>query len=425
MAVTNPRVVAAKVLLEVIDQQQSLREVLQKIKHRQQGFIKSICYGVCRDFYALNDQFKQLVPKKIRPRDHDIKYLVLLAMHEIKECQTPPYAIVAESVNACAQLQKPWAKNFVNASLRRYSECQSSFLPNTQAGQWNHSQAFISDCQSWWPDQFEKILRENQNHPPLVARINQQKISRDQYLAQFSQYPVQAHPNITSAVLIKPTAVCDIPGFAQGYLSIQDSNAQRCVEFLACQPGERILDACAAPGGKLAHCLETVPGLNLTACEVSPARAEKIKENAQRLELAPFSLFVSDARDLDHWWDGQLFDRILIDAPCSATGIMRRAPDIKIHYSAPRIADNIEIQQELLSTLWPLLKPGGRLVYATCSIVPQENDQQIIEFCRVHSDAQPVFLDLDGGHRQKVGIQFLPGDDSGDGFYYAILQKKQ
>jgi 16S rRNA (cytosine967-C5)-methyltransferase len=216
--------------------------------------------------------------------------------------------------------------------------------------------------------------------------------------------------------------VSELPGFGDGLISVQDQAAQLCANLLNPQAGERVLDACAAPGGKTAHLLEVCPELELTALDISAKRLVKVEENLQRLGLTA-RIRQGDARQLGDWWDQQPVDRILLDAPCSATGVIRRHPDIKLLRRADDIKKLVETQAQMLSTLWPLLKTGGMLLYSTCSILAEENDQQIQRFIQNNDDAREQPIHAEWGHARPVGRQILPGEDDMDGFYYALIYK--
>jgi 16S rRNA (cytosine967-C5)-methyltransferase len=260
----------------------------------------------------------------------------------------------------------------------------------------------------------------------MTLRVNTAKASRDHYLALLAEAAIGARPAsfaATGIYLENPVAVDQLPGFADGWVSVQDEASQLCAPLLHPMPGHRVLDACCAPGGKTCHILETEPGLSeLVALDIDAGRLDKVRQNLSRLNLSA-TITAADASDLGAWWDGRPFDRILLDAPCSATGVIRRHPDIKLLRTPADIDKLGEIQHKLLSTLWATLKPGGKLLYTTCSVLPEENDQVIATFLQNKGDCLPQPLSLVTGIATPYGHQLLPCPNGNDGFYYSLLQK--
>ena len=297
---------------------------------------------------------------------------------------------------------------------------------NLEEATYAHPQWIIDALRYAWPGDWEKILIENNQRAPMTLRVNARSSTRDAYQAKLASLGIAAVPALrtTHGVTLKHSLpVEQLPGFNDGLVSAQDGAAQLAVQILDCRDGHRVLDACAAPGGKSAHILESgVAIAGLTAVEREPSRAQLLSDTISRLGLSA-SLITADVRDVSNWWNGVPFERILLDAPCSATGFIRRHPDIKLRRCQEDIDRLILMQTELLESLWDVLVPGGRLVYATCSVLPAENQDQITQFLERHKDAQELPITAQWGRNVHIGRQILPGADAMDGFYYAVVQK--
>lgn len=429
---TNPRATASQILCQVIDDHQSLTRALAAIpnNHPQTGLIKELCFGVCRWFFRLDAILQQLMAKPLRAKDHDIRWLLLIGLYQILYLRVPDHAAVLETVEAARALRKLWATKLINAVLRNFLRNQQGLLikvDQSLAQRTAHPAWLVTAIQQAWPNEAEAILTANNQYPPLMLRVNCQKISRENYLQQLVDAGVTATAltdTTAGIVLTQAQDITRLPGFNDGYFSVQDVSAQWAATLLELAPDQRVLDACAAPGGKTSHILETVSDLQqLVVIDKEATRLEKVRENVNRLGLAqaPIQYAAVDAAQTSSWWDGQLFDRILLDAPCSGTGVIRRHPDIKILRQPEDIAEQAAEQQKLLEALWPLLKPNGILLYATCSILPAENQQQISQFLQQHNDAKEYAI-VDAS--AIPGWQILPSEQGGDGFYYARLVKK-
>jgi len=392
------------------------------------GLLQEICFGVCRWYNRLDKIAGMLIEKPFRKKDADLHALTLIGLYQLFYLRTPDHAAISETVNACRQLRKHWATGVINGMLRKAQREKASLqtIPDeTLAIQHAHPQWLITMLQSAWPNNYEGILSQNNQHPPMTLRVNSRKTSRDQYLKKLEEEQIRAKPcqySDQGINLITPVPVSCLPGFEAGLFFVQDEAAQLAANLLDAQPGETILDACAAPGGKTTHILERQPEIKqLVALDESPARAEKIRENLQRLQLS--AKIITHALEKPGWWDGSRFDRILLDAPCSATGIIRRHPDIKWLRKHKDIITLAEKQFNLLTAAWTLLKPGGTLVYATCSVLPQENEQVILRFLEQEPDAHEQIISVDWGVSTKAGRQLFPQSQGNDGFYYAKLTK--
>jgi len=353
--------------------------------------------------------------------------LALVGLYQLKYMRVKPHAAVSETVLAARK--KPWAKALINALLRSYLREQDSLeqkADNVQSAAVSHPDWLIKQIEEDWPQQAQQILHENNQQPPMALRVNLARISTDQYLQQLSELGIEAVAVSfcpSAIILDKPVAVDLLPGFAEGLVSVQDTAAQLAAGLLDVQAEHRVLDVCAAPGGKTAHILEHQPQLKeLVAVDIDESRLQRVSDTLQRLRL-PAKLVVGDAASPQDWWDGQLFDRILLDAPCSALGVVRRHPDIKLLRRAEDIKPLQALQLNILNAVWPLLAPGGIMLYATCSILKQENEQQIDAFLAEHPDAVELPIDAVWGFAGSHGRQIMTGESAMDGFYYVRLGK--
>lgn len=428
------RAIAALAITEIFTQGQTLSSLLPSFLKRladprDQAFVQELCYGVLRWYFRLDFILRALLRKDLKPKDTDIKALILLGLYQLGHLRTPPHAAVSATVDACDDLHKSWAKNLVNALLRKYQRDSNyllSLADQNIVAKYAHPRWLLEYLQQDYPMHWRAIGEANNHYPPMYLRVNSQKTSRPEYLAMLTEANIQAEETPLSPTGIRLSKGIDIdllPEFMNGYVSVQDLAAQLAPPLLDLHPGYRVLDACAAPGGKLSHILELEPGLIATVAVESDAyRFERLRQTLDRLQLAA-TLIHADARAINQWWDGLQFDRILLDAPCSATGVIRRHPDIKILRQPGDIADVTQIQAELLSALWPLLKSGGKLLYVTCSILTSENDSQIRAFTEKHPDARSIIIHTEWGLPTACGRQILPGQFDMDGFYYACLEK--
>lgn len=430
----SARALAAQVLAQVFTRRQTLTATLPEYlshldNNQDRALAQEICYGVMRWYHRLQHLVELLTNKDLKAKDMDIKTLILAGLYQLMFLRIPPHAAVSATVDACIELRKPWAKGLINAILRRYQRESDHLLielDKMPGSRYAHPDWLLALLQQDYPAGWESIVIANNAHPPMTLRINQRKTTRERYLALLQNARIGAMPAPYANTAIQLEHAVDVsvlPGFAEGLVSVQDSAAQLTPALLDLQPGQRVLDACAAPGGKLAHILETAPDLVATvAVETDPRRLLRTRETLARLGLEA-RLLQGDARHPENWWDGKSFDRILLDAPCTATGVIRRHPDIKFL----RIPDDLDtvtrLQAELLAALWPLLKTGGKLLYVTCSVLNSENDRQVGEFTTHHHDTRSILIDSEWGTATAHGRQLLPGENAMDGFYYASLEK--
>lgn len=403
-----------------------------ELSDRDRAFVKALCFGTLRTHTRNALLLEQLLGKPLRRRDSVVGALLSTALHALIDSDTAPYATVSATVDATAALGKPKLRGLVNAVLRRYQREAPALLAAAQArpeGRWQHPEWFIKRLQHDWPDDWQAILTAANEQPPLWLRINARRCTRADWLARLPAGAATAGPLPQAVHVHTPVPVSELPGFAAGDCSVQDLASQFAAVLLDAQPGMRVLDACAAPGGKACHVLERA-AVELVALDKSGPRLQRVRDNLQRLALAA-SVVAGDATEPSQWWDGRPFDRILLDAPCSATGVIRRHPDIRFLRRPADIAKFVATQRELLDALWPLLRPGGRLLYSTCSLLPAENSAVVREFLAVTANARVVDpgaaaplnqLPFAAARALEPGLQLLPGNGDTDGFYYVLIE---
>ncbi|MBB1489348.1 16S rRNA (cytosine(967)-C(5))-methyltransferase RsmB [Oceanospirillum sediminis] len=432
MARPNVRVAAVRALLPVVNQKESLSASLpaqlEQVAEKDRGLLQELCFGTLRWLSRLEGLRNQLLEKPFKSKDRDVDLLLLLGLYQLIYTRIPAHAAINETVSGAQLLEKSWAKGVLNGCLRRFQREETALtehLQRSDAARLAHPNWILKQLQEDWPEHWNAVVDANNQHPPMILRVNRSQSSRDDYLALLQDQGLDAFacdyaPD--GIRLSKATDVTRLPGFEQGMVSVQDEAAQLSADLLQLQPGQRVLDACAAPGGKTAHMLEREPSLSVVAVDSEANRLQRVEENFQRLGLSA-ELHCSDITQLDNWWDGQLFDRILLDAPCSATGVIRRHPDIKWLRRKTDIAALAELQQSMLQLLWKTLKPGGIMVYATCSVLAIENTRNIQQFV-TKSDASLIGpVNAEFGIETGSGQQLFPQPDGHDGFFYAVLQK--
>ncbi len=426
------RTAATQVLAQILAAKGSLSSLLPaasaKIADNDRPLLQELCFGTCRFYPQLQAYTECLLDKPLRAKDNDVQALLLLGLYQLLHTRIPDHAAIGETVEVTRAINKPWATSLVNGVLRNFQRDNhkiNELLAENRAFQSNHPawmEAMISKC---WPAQFDQLIAANNQHPPFSLRVNTRKISRDHYLELLHSMDIAARATPFSPYGVTLEQACDprkLPHFAEGWLSVQDEAAQLSGDLLELSPNLRVLDACSAPGGKTGHLLELEPSLQVTALDADERRLARVRENLGRLGVSA-TILCGDGTKPDSWWDGEYYDRILLDAPCSATGIIRRHPDIKV-LRTPEELDRLgELQTQLLASLWPLLKPGGTLLYATCSIMPKENTRVMEAFIARQQDASCEQLDMAWGLEQPCGRQLLPQAGGHDGFYYARLHK--
>lgn len=430
----NLRALAAKAICRVVDTglplDPAMADFLRVVERRDdRGFVKELCFGTLRWFDQLEFILQRYLDKPLKSRDSDIRILIMVGLYQLHHLDTPVHAATSETVNAVVELDKEWAKPLVNAVLRRsqreYKGLKAALGRHPDA-LYSHPGWLVAGIKRDWPDLWEAVLRANNERPPQHLRVNVLRTSREDYLEDLRRAGVRARICDTAPGAIQvldPVDVNRLPGFDSGLVSVQDAGAQLAAPLLDLQPGNRVLDACAAPGGKTAHICELQPVIaEITALDIDEKRLVRLRDTLTRLKLDA-TVIGADAARTDTWWDGRLYDRILLDAPCSATGVIRRHPDIKRLKTPEQVPALLARQSELLAALWPLLKPGGRLVYSTCSVLHDENDRVIEAFLDNHPAARLETMRAEWGIATACGRQLLPCLDDTDGFYYALLTR--
>jgi len=429
----NPRLAAAKALAAVLSGKASLNSSLptqlDKVEDRDRGFTQDLAFGTARWQPRLSALAAELLQKPFKAADADVEALLLVGLYQLLYTRVPAHAAIGETVGCADKLKKPWAKALLNAVLRRAqreSETLLAELEHDPVVRTAHPRWLQKSLKAFWPEQWEAICAANNAHPPMILRVNRRLHTRDAYLALLGEAGIPAIPcqySRDGIVLETPGDVRALPGFAEGWISVQDEAAQLAADLLELAPGQRVLDACCAPGGKTCHILEAEPKLaGVVAVDLEAKRLVRVKENLERLGLDA-QLIAADGRDTATWWDGKPFQRILLDAPCSATGVIRRHPDIKLTRQPDDIAALAVLQGELLDAMWSTLDVGGMLLYATCSTLPTENTEVIEAFLARTPGARELDIATQAGLKQPHGRQLLAQEGGHDGFYYAKLIK--
>lgn len=428
----NLRQVTTSVLSRVIKDGQSLTAALDHSfksidDKKDRAFIQALSFGVIRRYHRLDFILQQLLAKPLRNKDTDIKMLLLMGLYQLQYMRVKSHAAVSETVTASKR--KSWAKALINGVLREYIREQASYeaaADKNWVASHSHPEWLIDLIKADWLKQYRQIIDENNQQPPMVLRVNVTKIEPSAYLELLVEQGIAAKLVdfcATAIVLEQAVVVEKLPKFFDGFVSVQDTAAQLSAQLLDVQAGQTVLDLCAAPGGKTAAIIECQPALkSILAIDIDESRLTRVNENLQRLNFTA-KLKVGDATKPHEWADSQTFDRILVDAPCSALGVIRRHPDIKILRRDSDIEALQTIQRQILTAAWELLNSGGILLYATCSVLKQENEEQIQAFLVQQQDASEIIIDAEWGIARPYGRQILTGDSAMDGFYYAKLLK--
>ncbi len=433
-AETEPRLLALRNLAAVLDGR-SLDAVLpastERLPEAQRARARQLSYELCRWHRQLHAIVAARLRKPLRARDRDIHLLLMLGVYQLLHSRVPPHAAVSSSVELCRRLDRAWAVKLVNGLLRGVQreldqpdsplrrQLREDLSIRCAQPKW-----FVRAMQRAWPERHVAILEALQQRAPMTLRLDIRRQARADYLQRLRTEGIAAHglEAVPEAVVLEaPLPVERLPGFDRGLVSVQDAGAQLAARLLDPRPGQRVLDACAAPGGKTGHILELADDLEVTAMDLDPGRLARVEDNLRRLGRQA-QLLAGDAADPPPAWRGR-FDRILLDAPCSATGVMRRHPDVRLLRRREDIDRLAARQAAILAALWPCLRPGGRLLYATCSLMPQENERQVAQFLQRCPDARSICLPEGWGHTRSQGRQTLPGEQTMDGFYYALLEK--
>lgn len=434
------RAVAAQVILQVLDQGKSLSalipEVQSQVKTQDLPLLQEICFGVCRVLPRLEWIIRLLVDKPLKGKTRIVHCLLLVGLYQLLYTRVPEHAVLNEAVNATQSLKSENFRGLINGVLRRFLREKAEVLAVVDKHwQTNHPEWLVNKLKKHYAN-WRDIVEGNNQKPPMWIRVNKQHCSTENYrqlLLLEKELNSFTADNPTALRLENPTAVQNLPHFSEGWATVQDVHAQWSAILLEPQNGELILDACAAPGGKTTHILELAPQAKVVALDVEESRLKRVTENLTRLNQKAM-VICGDASKPEQWLNqvsqaltgkdktAVQFDRILLDAPCSATGVIRRHPDIKWLRQETDIAQLVKLQQEILTALWAKLKPNGVLLYATCSILPEENSEQITQFLKQTPNAKLETLPFTS-KENDVGIQFFPTENGGDGFYYAKLRK--
>ena len=429
------RAAAARLVSQVIDRGRSLDDLLagEADEGSARGLKRSLCYGTLRWHFRLVEVLRRLCERPLEKMAPELRALLEVGLFQLMSGEVAPHAAVAETVGATRVLGHDRASGFVNAVLRRFQREQQAVLAVVDgdlAVRTAHPSWFVEMLRRDRPASFESILDAGNRHPPMWLRVNRMRTDPATCAAELEAAGrrVIRHAYAADALLIDPpTDVHSLPGFAEGLVSVQDAAAQLAVDVLGPRPGERVLDACAAPGGKTCHLLERVGGrADVTALDVSEARLGRVRENLERLGLEA-RVMAGDIARPQAWWDGRPFDRILLDVPCSATGVIRRHPDIKVLRRARDIPALAYRQADMLAAAWGLLRPGGTLLYTSCSVLRAEDECVIEGFLASAGDAADLTAGRTGGWPDRAaagpGRFVQSGEADMDGFYYACLGK--
>ncbi len=395
---------------------------------RRRALVQELTYGTLRHWGTLDALVSALARKPFS--DPALPALIAVALYQLQHSRAPAFAIVDHAVAAAARLARPQAKGLVNAVLRRFLREREALLAEVgkdPVAQWSYPRWWIERIQHQYPDDWTDILRAGNERPPLTLRTNSRRGTRDSLLVEFSAAGLVGLPvGVTGIIVDPPKPVPQLPGYGSGRFSVQDAGAQVAAPLLDLRDGLRVLDACAAPGGKSTHIAE-LANVSLVALDEDASRLPRIRENFARLQLGgDITVRQGDAGAPQGWWDGHPFDRILADVPCTASGVIRRHPDGKWLRRESDIAGFARQQARILDALWPLLAPGGLLLYATCSLFEEENEAQVTRFLEQHADVvrEPLRLPPEALHRGGQLLPSLPGAvHNQDGFFYALLRK--
>ncbi|QNK03310.1 16S rRNA (cytosine(967)-C(5))-methyltransferase RsmB [Dyella telluris] len=429
---TDTRALAAQALADVALRGASLRDAMERhapklADSRDRALLMALLSDGARWWLRFDPVLDRLLEKPLRQKEPEVHALLVLGLVQLEILQLPDYAAVAATVQATRAMQRARMAGLVNAVLRRWQRERETLLATLDAKpQTRHAHPvwLAKMLARDWPEQADAVMAADNVEPPLMLRVNRRRATRESLIDRLRSdgYTADAHAWLADAIVLPhSTDITRLPGFAAGEFAVQDGAAQIAADLADVRDGQRVLDACAAPGGKACHLLERAD-LALTALEFDARRAQRITQNLERLGLSA-QIAIGDAGQPEAWWDGKPFDRILIDAPCSATGVLRRRPDVRLHRRESDLAALTAQQRRILGALWPLLAPGGRLLYITCSMLRAENDTIVGEWLATQPDARAASFSLPVGQASTVGWQVLPGDGDLDGMYYAVIEK--
>ena len=432
---SSVRLAAATVVTRVVSGDslsQVLPELQESLPKKDQPLLAELCYGTLRYYFRLNSWLNTLVDKPLKKKEQVVHSLILVGLYQLFYTRIPAHAAIGETVQVTRTMGKAWARGLVNSVLRNAQRNSHKLSVLDEQGSDDYDEICATAHPAWligklrkaWPEHWQDILKTNNQKPPMTLRVNQNHLSRNSYLKRLLDHCIQAAPSTVAPqaiTLARPVTVDRLPGFFDGFVSVQDESAQLSGTLLKTKAGDKVLDACCAPGGKTCHLLELNDGIELDALDIDDKRLIRVQENLDRIGLKA-NLIHGDGTQPDDWWDGNLYDHILLDAPCSSTGVIRRHPDIKLLRKPEDIDALADLQQRILNTMWSLLKPGGTLLYTTCSVMPAENSKQIEAFMASQPDATLESIEGDWGYDTGFGRQIFPG--SGDGFFYSLITKQ-
>lgn len=419
---------AAQAIEQVVEQGQSLSNILpplqQKVSDKDKALLQELCFGVLRVLPQLDWLINKLMSRPMTGKQRTVHYLIMVGFYQLLHTRIPAHAALAETVEGAVAIKRPQLKGLINGVLRQFQRQQEELLAEfaNSENKYLFPTWLLKRLQKAYPQQWQPIVEASNQRPPMWLRVNRQHHTRDSWLALLEETGLHGftHPDYPDAVRLETAApVAALPGFTEGWVTVQDASAQGCIPFLAPENGERILDLCAAPGGKTTHILEAAPGADVLAVDIDEQRLSRVYDNLKRLGMKA-QVKQGDGRFPAQWCGDEQFDRILLDAPCSATGVIRRHPDIKWLRRERDIPELVQLQSEILDAIWPHLKTGGTLVYATCSILPEENSLQVAAFLTRTPNAKLSQT----GSLDQPGQQNLPGAEEGDGFFYAKIIKQ-
>ena len=427
----NPRWIALQVMLKLFEQGRSLDDIFNSdwfrgltVSRRDLGLSRELAFGLCRWHHVLSPMLQQRLQKPIRARDRDIEIILMMGLYQLLVMKTEAHAAVNETVKLAHAQKKKWASGLVNAVLR--TVIREAVVCDDELQARAYPDWMIARIESDWGEQAGEVLLQGNQRPPMTLRVDRERCEVEEMIAKLAEQGIGASPHeqVDSAIVLEsPCDVAQLPGFEAGLLSVQDAAAQIAASLLVCDSGARVLDACAAPGGKTAHLLQRYPGIEVDALDSSESRFERLRQNLQRVGHSA-RILIADAADLDSWFDGSPYDCILADLPCSASGVIRRHPDIKLLRRESDIMPLLAQQRKIIDALWSVLKPGGKMLYSTCSVFKDENEAQVAGFLGRHADAVEITLPrADWGEARPHGRQVLTGSHNMDGFYYALLSR--
>ncbi len=419
---------AAQAIEQVVEQGQSLSNILpplqQKVSDKDKALLQELCFGVLRVLPQLDWLINKLMSRPMTGKQRTVHYLIMVGFYQLMHTRIPAHAALAETVEGAVAIKRPQLKGLINGVLRQFQRQQEELLAEfaRSENKYLFPTWLLKRLQKAYPQQWQHIVESSNQRPPMWLRVNRQHHTRDSWLALLEETGLHgfSHPDYPDAIRLETAApVTALPGFAEGWVTVQDASAQGCIPLLAPENGERILDLCAAPGGKTTHILEAAPDADVLAVDIDEQRLSRVYDNLKRLGMKA-QVKQGDGRFPTQWCEDEQFDRILLDAPCSATGVIRRHPDIKWLRRERDIPELVQLQSEILDAIWPHLKTGGTLVYATCSILPEENSLQVAAFLTRTPNAKLIQT----GSLEQPGQQNLPGAEEGDGFFYAKIIKQ-